>query len=86
MIAEKLLKAEKEKRAVYGAKQALALLRSMGADEVFVSSDFAHTAEAERLAAISSAKFTKLSLTSEELSSQLKKQFNIAAAAVKKGK
>ncbi len=86
-MIERLLKAEKEKRAVYGAKQALALLKSSAAEEVFTASNCAHTAEIEKFVALSGGvKLTKLSLTSEELSSQLKKSFSIAVAAIKKGK
>ncbi|MBI4095941.1 MAG: hypothetical protein HY438_03715 [DPANN group archaeon] len=86
MIAERLLKAEKEKRVVYGAKQVLTLLKLAGAEEVFVLANSAHLAEAERLAALSGTKITKLDVKNEELSSQLKKLFDITIAAVKKGK
>lgn len=86
MIAERLLKAEKEKRVVYGAKQVLTLLKLAGAEEVFVLANSVHLAEAERLAALSGIKLTKLDVTNEELSSQLKKLFGITIAAIKKGK
>ncbi len=86
MAAEKILKAEKEKRVVYGTKQVLALLKVMGAESVFVSSNFAEMADAERLSAMAGTKLTKLDLTAEEFSSQLKKSFNITAAAIKKGR
>jgi ribosomal protein L30E len=83
-----ILKAEKEKRAVFGTDMALKLLKKGDASEVFLSSSCSVETEQKlnSLAKLSGAKVVRLDVDSAELAAQLKKNFNMSVVSIRKPK
>ncbi len=84
MAVEKLLKAHKEKRAVFGLKEVTHSLVLKNVDELFLTPNLAPhiTTKLNRLASLSGATVTHVDSRVEEFSSHLKKPFNISVAAI----
>ena len=87
-MVEKLLRAQKEKRAVFGIKEVTHSLVMKDVDEIFMTPGVQPhvAAKLHRLASLVGAKVTCVDQRTEEFSSHLKKPFNISVAAIKKGK
>jgi ribosomal protein L30E len=87
-MVEKLLKAQKEKRAVFGLKEVTHSLVLKNVDELFLTPSLAPeaTTKLRRLASLAGAKVTQVESRVEEFSSHLKKPFNISVAAIRKVK
>ena len=87
-MVEKLLKAQKEKRAVFGLKEVTHSLVLKNVDELFLTQSLAPEAvtKLRRLASLAGAKVTNVDSRVEEFSSHLKKPFNISVAAIRKVK
>ena len=88
MVVEKLLKAHKEKRAIFGLKEVTHSLVLHNVDELFITPSVEHqtAAKLHRLASLAGAKVTPVESRVEEFSSHLKKPFNISVAAIRKVK
>lgn len=88
MAIDDLVKADKEKRAIFGADRTLKALRNGEVHEIFISSDCpANIVKLiESLTKLSELVLTKLKENSEEFSILVKKPFSIAVASIKKKK
>lgn len=86
--SKEIIKADKEKRVVYGAKKTLEALKSGELENIFVTSSCPDDirAQIKELAELAKIKVNLLEETSEEFSALCKKPFNIAVAGVLKGK
>ncbi len=84
MVVEKLLKAHREKRAVFGMKEVTHSLILKDVSELFLTPNLAPhiTTKLNRLASLSEARVTQVESRVEEFSSHLKKPFNISVAAI----
>jgi ribosomal protein L30E len=82
---DKILKAEKEGKAIFGFKETLKAVKFGEAKEVFITKTFPDRMKRQlkESADLSKIKLIELNLTSEELSAQLKKPFSIAVLAIK---
>ena len=81
-----LIKAEKEKKLIKGFKETLRALKSGKAAEAFVTKSGSDSMKRElrETADLAKIKLTELTVSSEELSAQLKKPFTITVLAISK--
>jgi len=86
MAIDKILKAVKEEKTIFGAKEALKLLRKNELGEVYLSASCPAKIQSdiEALAKVSSVTVAKLDLNAEELAAQLKKPFPINVVSIRK--
>jgi ribosomal protein L30E len=86
MTTDKILKAEKEGKTIFGVKETTKALRQGELENVFLAATCPEKIQRDlnAIAAVTKISITKLDVNAEELAAQLKKPFVINVVGIKK--